>query len=448
MKDGKKNVAPPDGTIEESIAAKSGAVGNAETCVGVTAADSAADSPAAVGDMAADEEISADGNSTTEDGQTAVAEDGKSPDGQMKNAQPPKKKHRWVLNVLLIVVIAIGIYSLFGISDGITEGEGLSFGEVLSNIELSGALLLLAVIVCIMIVDCLKFCVVNKAVIGKVRPLVAMKTSFLGKFYDGVTPFSTGGQPMQIYYMTTKGVSGADSSAVVLIRYFGSIFAFTVIGAVFMILGVSLGYIDNVEVGKTLLMVCGWVGLAVNLILPIFIAFFVCMPRLAHKLTGWFINLGVKLHIVKHKYRVMAKALKIVDNFTKSFKIIVKRPVCLVLFLVCCFVENFLTFSVPYFVMNAIGCDMDGAFFIVMTLNIFSTFGVSFIPTPGNSGVIEGMSMLAFSMFAGNSGAWAVLFWRFSVYYIYIFIGVAITIADLIIKNIKGKKSAQAVKNE
>ncbi len=368
-------------------------------------------------------------------------------DGHMKTARPPKKKHRWVLNVLLVVVIGLGLYSLFSISGEISEDGGMSFSEAMNSVELSGALILLAVVAGIMIIDCLKFCVVNRAVIGRVRPLVAIKTSFLGKFYDGVTPLSTGGQPMQIYYMTTKGVSGANSSAVVLIRYFGSIFAFTFIGAVFMILGVSLGYIDNVEVGKTLLLVCGWVGLAINLILPVFIVFFVCMPRLAHKLTGWFINLGVKLRIVKHKYRVMAKALKVVDDFTNSFKIIVKRPVCLILFVLCCFAENFLTFSVPYFVMNALSCEVGGMFFEIMALNVFAVFGVSFIPTPGNSGVVEGMGALAFNVAAGAALSWSVLFWRFSVYYIYIIIGLVITIVDLIIKNIAGRKSARTVKS-
>ena len=363
---------------------------------------------------------------------------------EMQEAQPPKKKHRWIWNIVLIAVIALGIYSLFGISGEITGGDGYTFAEAIANISGTGTAMFVAVVLGVMIVDCLKFCVLNKAVIGKIRPGVAIKTSFLGRFYDGVTPFSTGGQPMQIYYMTTKGVSGANSSAIVLIRYFGSIFGFTLIGAVYMILGVVFGVLDGVS-GSTLLMVAGWIGLAVNLILPIFLAFFVFFPRLANTLTRWFINVGVKLHIVKNKEKVMAKALKTVDDFVTSFKVIVKRPLHLVLFLLCCFAENFLTFSVPYFVMNAFSCDVDGMFFTIMALNVFATFGVSFIPTPGNSGVVEGMGVLAFSATAGAALAWCVLVWRFAVYYIYILIGVVITICDLIIKNIRVKKQ---VKNE
>ena len=194
---------------------------------------------------------------------------------EMQEAQPPKKKHRWIWNIVLIAVIALGIYSLFGISGEITGGDGYTFAEAIANISGTGTAMFVAVVLGVMIADCLKFCIANKAVIGKVRPAVAIKTSFLGRFYDGITPFSTGGQPMQIYYMTTKGVSGADSSAIVLIRYFGTIFAFTFLGALSMILGVVFGVLDGIS-GSTILMVAGWIGLAVNLILPIFITFFIC----------------------------------------------------------------------------------------------------------------------------------------------------------------------------
>lgn len=363
---------------------------------------------------------------------------------EMQEAQPPKKKHRWIWNIVLIAVIALGIYSLFGISGEITGGDGYTFAEAIANISGTGTAMFVAVVLGVMIADCLKFCIANKAVIGKVRPAVAIKTSFLGRFYDGITPFSTGGQPMQIYYMTTKGVSGAESSAIVLIRYFGSIFGFTFIGAVYMILGVVFGVLDGVS-GSTLLMVAGWIGLTVNLIVPVFLAFFVFFPRFARALTQCFINAGAKLHIVKNKERAMAKALKTVDDFISSFKIIIKKPLLLVLFIACCLPENFLTFSVPYFAMEALSCNVDGMFFTVMALNVFTTFGVSFIPTPGNSGVVEGMGVLAFSVAAGAALAWCVLIWRFAVYYVYILIGMIITICDLIIKNVKNRKQ---VKNE
>ena len=373
----------------------------------------------------------------------ALVEGAEGVDGEMRPVEPPKRKRRWLWNLILIAVIGLGVYSMFGISGEISE-DGMSFTAAMSRIDVAGLIVLLLVVLGSMTLDCLKYGFINKAVLGKVRPLVALKVNFLGKFYDGVTPFATGGQPMQIYYMTTKGISGAASSAVVLIRYFGSMLAFTVLGGIFMIVGTCLNVLDGVS-GKTLLIVFGWVGLVSSIALPLFILAFAVFPRLARRLTGWFIFVGYKLHIVKNKERVMRKALRTVRDFSVSFRIIARRPVCLILFLVTCFAETFLTFSTPYFVMNMFGCDVEGMFFIIMSLNAFTVLGVSFIPTPGNSGVVEGMGVLAFSVAAGATLAWSVLFWRFLTYYIYILIGVIWTIVDLFRKNIvrrKGKKTA------
>ena len=376
----------------------------------------------------------------TEQPAPAAEQSAENAEGEMHPVEPPKRKRKWLWNLILVVLIGLGIYSMFGIS-GEINGGGMSFAEALSRIDAAGLVLLLAVILLTMTADCCKFLTVNKAVLGKFRPLVALKTSFLGKFYDGVTPFSSGGQPMQIYYMTTKGVSAGASSAVVLIRYFGSMFAFTLFGITFMIAGTATNVLDGVS-GRTLLMVFGWVGLVLNCLLPLFLLFFVLFPRFARKLTGGLIFLGWKLHIVKHKERAMRRALRTVQDFIDCFRLIARRPLWLALFLVSCFAENALTLSTPYFVMNALSCDLEGMFFAVMALNVFTTFGGSFIPTPGSSGVIEGMGVLAFSVAAGATLAWSVFFWRFSVYYIYIGIGLIWSITDLFRKNIVRKKRA------
>ena len=82
----------------------------------------------------------------------------------------------------------------------------------------------------------------------------------------------------------------------------------------------------------------------------------------------------------------------------------------------------------------------------MFALNAFTMFGVSFIPTPGNSGVVEGMGVLAFQVAAGPALAWCVLIWRFGVFYVYIFIGVLMIIFDLIAKNVGGGAKKRANK--
>ncbi len=50
----------------------------------------------------------------------------------------------------------------------------------------------------------------------QVRLLSCLKYSFVGFFYSGITPSATGGQPMQLYYMSKDGHSVAKSTVVLL----------------------------------------------------------------------------------------------------------------------------------------------------------------------------------------------------------------------------------------
>ncbi|MGN0813236.1 MAG: YbhN family protein [Candidatus Coproplasma sp.] len=369
-----------------------------------------------------------DGAVTADETQTAQA------------AKPKSKTSKIIMNVILVVLIGLGIYSLFGIVNEIKPGEGASFGEVFGKASPWFMMLLVAIVLFIMCLDCTKFCIIDKTVTGSYRFSSSIKTSFLGKYYDAVTPFSTGGQPMQIYYLNSKGISGGNSTAIVLIRYFSSIITWVTLGSALMITGTVKHVLDGTT-GKTLLLIAGWVGVGVNLIIPIFIAFFLIFPKVMYKLTGGIVRLGKKMKIVKDEEKALKKATKVVDDFKHSFKVMATSPLNLIMLIIVSFAEAFLTFSVPFFVMKAFNCNVEGQLITIMALNAFATFGVSFIPTPGNSGVMEGMAALAFSSFAGNTLAWSVLVWRLVVYYIYIIVGLGITVRDIIKKNIVNRRA-------
>lgn len=365
-------------------------------------------------------------------------------DGQPQTAptvgKPPRKgKSKIIWNIVLVVLIGLGIGSLFGIVGEIDPGSGSSFLEVFGNASPWFMLLLVAIVLVMMTLDCSKFCIINKTVTGKLRLSSSVKTSFLGRYYDAVTPFSTGGQPMQIYYLNSKGISGGNSTAVVMIRYFSSIMCWIIIGSALMITGTVKHVLDGTS-GKTLLLVTGWIGIGINLIIPLFIVFFLAFPKAMYKLTGGFVRLGKKMKIVKDEEKTLGRAIKVVDDFKHSFKVMATTPLNLILLILVSFGESFLSFSVPYFVMRAFNCDVQGQLITVMSLNAFATFGVSFVPTPGNSGVMEGMAALAFSAAAGPALAWSVLVWRLAVYYIYILVGLIISVRDIIKKNLRKRR--------
>lgn len=355
---------------------------------------------------------------------------------------PPQKKRgaRIFWNIFLVLIVAAGVLSLFGIVREIDPDSGASPGGVLKGASPLFICVAILAVLLIMACDVAKYCVISKTVTGKVHLATSAKCHFLGKYYDAVTPFSTGGQPMQIYYLNTKGISGGNSTAIVMIRYYSSVVCWVTLGAALMIYGAAKDVLDSAS-GATVLKVTGWIGIGINLVIPLFVTFFLLFPKLMYKLTYGVVKLGGKLKIVKDVEKATLRATKVVDDFKNSFKLMATSPVKLVLLILVTFGETALTFATPFFIMKAFNCPVNGEVLTIMSLNAFATFGVSFVPTPGNSGVVEGLGALAFSAFAGATLAWSVLTWRLAVFYLYIVIGMCITVFDFIAKNVKYKKS-------
>lgn len=374
-----------------------------------------------------------------------IAASNSSPE-ELDKLRKRKKAKKIVLNVLLVLSIALGIGSMFLIVNELPSSNNMTTAEVFSKIDPLFAVLFVVLILVVMAADTAKYFIINKTVLGRCRPREAFKTNFLGKYYDAVTPFGTGGQPMQIFYLSSKGISGGNATAIPVIKYYTSVVVWILIGAGLMIAGTATGVFDLVpesgtsEVGIKLLQITGWVGIGINLIIPLFVTLFLLLPKAMHKLTAGIVHLGKKMKIVKDEEKTCAKAFKVVDDFKVSFKTMATTPLNLIALILTSVIEVTATFAVPFFVMKAFSCEVDAYLLPVLALNAFATFGASFVPTPGNSGAVENIGAIAFSLVAGGAVAWSVLVWRFGVYYVYIIIGIIMTLRDIIKKNIRKRK--------
>lgn len=377
-----------------------------------------------------------------------MKENNEHPENENKKVASVKKERilRILRAVFLAATVALGIWILFGVVKTVGSDSHISFSEAVRGASPLFCVVFIVVVLAVMVLDVAKFCIISKTVTGKFHVGMSAKVNFIGKYYDAVTPFATGGQPMQIYYLGSKGLGGGNASAITLIRYIFSILSWIVLGGAFMIAGSVYGVPDSVG-GGNVLKIAGWVGIGVNLIVPTFVLLFLAFPRLMTKITLGVVKLGHKMKLVKDVDKTADRAIKVVNDFKSAFRSMAASPVNFIVLLLICFAEAALTFSVPYFVMKAFSCTVDGKLFAIITLNAFAAFGASFIPTPGNSGVMEGMGAIAFSVATDSVLVWSVLVWRFAVYYIYILIGFGITAYDAV-RSHRRKKNAPPTQDD
>jgi len=363
--------------------------------------------------------------------------------------EPKKRKFGWLGMILLLVVIAAGIYLMFKITELLPGGGIKDLASVLKTMDIKYLLISIGLAILIPVLVMVEYSIVSHAVTKSVKPGVITKTTILGKYYDYITPFSTGGQPMQIHYLHKHNYDGAHASAIIFIRYSVNIVCWLLVGIVLMGLGFgALSRIGN-DASRIFLLIAGIVGIVINLLLPLLVLTFVIAPKFANKLTRFIVAVGMKLHIVKNPYKALKKAYKTVYDFRMCFRTIAKKPVHFVFLILLSIIEYLITFALPFFVMKSLTPLNWNQLVDVAGLNAFSTFAVSFIPTPGNAGGMEISSSLAFNAIAPGVAVYAVLIWRFFTYYIFILCGIVLTIFDVIKKAvIAGKERRRAKRSE
>lgn len=251
--------------------------------------------------------------------------------------------------------------------------------------------------------------------LGQKRKLsTCLQTSLFGRYFDRITPWSSGGEPFQILYLTKSGMSSSDACAVAMSRHiirFFSTAVFVVAVLVFSRVGAN-----------AFVVIAACVGLVVGLLPPSFLLLCAFRPRLGERITKGVIGFLSKLRIVKNRERAEEKAAKTVADFLAGIKFLSRNGKFAVLIAFFAVSESFLTHSVPYFVMRSLGSDLP--YWETFVLCLYVNYASGFAPTPGGSGLAEVSFYAVFeTQAAEGTFFWAVLLWRIAVFYLPVAVG-------------------------
>ena len=347
----------------------------------------------------------------------------------------------WFKTIALLALVVLSVVLLFTLGGYLTE-EGtaqLSFGALLSqSISYPKFILLIGVLLLYMAIESGKYASMLKVFTGKFHFRTSIKTMFLGKYYDGITPLATGGQPAQIVYLHKKAsIPRGVATAVPVMRYLVSIIVLTILSAVLLVLAPN--YVTDERVGFNQAMrILAWISLFLNFSLPLVIILFSVFPKRSKRILAAIIKFLTKLHIVKHPFRATMRILQELNEYGGILKEFFRKFLHFIPFLILCILESLLFVTIPFFVVIAIaGQSVQPSWELLMQISclvIVSRYVSLLIPTPGNTGAAEAASTLVFVMIPGIDTVigWVVLVWRIATYYIYILSGIGINIFEII----------------
>ena len=329
-------------------------------------------------------------------------------------------------NTLLLIFFGLTFYMIYAVSKTLSGGNIASLKDLLSTVNPYYAILLAVIVLIMFCTDALKYSIISKITVKKFDLKLSMSVGIMGRFYDNITPFNTGGQPYQVYQYYKKGYPADTSTAIPIVKYIFQLIAWIVCSLILYLANHdALKYLPNNQAIAVRSLT--YVGISIAAIAPLIVVLFSLFPSAIHKVIAFFIKIGVKLKIVPDYEKVDKKVVDFLEGYRQAFVHIAKDKVGVIfLFLVSC-LDFFVVMSVPYFVIMALGKTTPGAKMLVdiVTLNAYSLFAASLVPTPGNSGAIEGVASMVFAPISMGEGAlfWVVFMWRVCTYYVYIILG-------------------------
>lgn len=263
-----------------------------------------------------------------------------------------------------------------------------------------------------------------------------LKYSFIGFFFSYITPSSSGGQPMQMYYMKKDKLKIGYSTLIMLLITIAYKSVLILMGLGF--LAFNFTTVRNYAEDMKLLIILGFV-LNLSFIAALLLVFI--KPIWARAAGIKIVAILARLRIMKprNKDKNTEKIISICDTYAMGADYIKKNLSVVFNVFMMTAVQRILLFSVTWIVYRAYGLK-ETSFIDILTLQIMIGVAVEMLPLPGAAGITEGCFLLTFTTIFGTELVNpALLINRGLTFYLILFIGGFVTLFNHIISIQKEK---------
>lgn len=237
-----------------------------------------------------------------------------------------------------------------------------------------------------------------RAIGDKARLASCLKYSFTGFFYSGITPSATGGQPMQLYYMSKDGHKVADSSVVLM-----SVATAYKLVLVLMGIGISVFWWKGLSSHLGEYLPVYFLGLFLNALLVVILLAIMLNGAGMERFIRAAERFCVKLHLLKPSEKRGEAIHTMVLQYQDTVSFLKTHARVLVFLVGFTFIQRCSVFILTYFVYKGMGLSGTNAF-TVMALQAVVYIAVDMLPLPGSQGITELMYAAVFGgVFAGSS---------------------------------------------
>ncbi len=247
-------------------------------------------------------------------------------------------------------------------------------------------------------------------------------------FFSGITPSSTGGQPVQLYYMTVDKIPMRKSYITLILNtvFFKLILA--VLGILVLVFNNS--FILNTHYVYKVFFVIGF-------LVDLFIITMGCLLlfnfNLIKSMYKAVYNFCKKLKLFKNKLD-NKEPDEVLNRYKDEIKYIKTHKLAVFVTFIITFIQRLFLFSIIYIVYRALGLN-NYSYFDLLAIQVCVQLAMEAMPLPGGSGLSEGMLHNIFTMiFVAGLADVGMLFTRTFTFYIPLTISGIILLIDYIFR--------------
>lgn len=230
----------------------------------------------------------------------------------------------------------------------------------------------------------------------------SLSYSFAGFYFSAITPSATGGQPMQLFYMTRDGFGFAHSSFTLLAV--AAVYQMTVLvyGSVMVLLNLSFVMSQGRLIQWLLVF-----GILVNGICSGLILLIILNSLLAERVVLWAIRILTRVKLIRNRKKAQRKMEGLINEYSRGGAYLRQYPLVVVRMFLRALIQLTALFLVPYFSCLALGIEAEPGRFLAMQAIL--SLAVTAVPLPGSVGASEGSFISLYRPILGGGQVFPVM---------------------------------------
>lgn len=246
----------------------------------------------------------------------------------------------------------------------------------------------------------------------------AFKVCMVGHLYSAITPFQSGGQPMQIYVMTKQQVDAGTATSALIQKFF----VYQTGIALYSLFAIVFQFAHFKSTLTALMWSLTIIGFAAQILMAGLLMIISFNQKITRILLTALAKLLAKIHLIKDYQSTIQSWEKQIDIFHQGNQDLYKNKRMLIKTYVLTFLQLTALFTVSYCIYRSFSIGRVPAVNMICS-QAFVTMISSLIPLPGAAGASEGSFYVFFSgYFTPETVKSAILLWRVITYYAVILI--------------------------